>query len=162
MTRSYDENYSQVNPEKLLDAADKLEATVKKMLEECESLDQGYTWFEQSAITSWDGTAHEQWVKEFTKALNEIKGDIEKYQMFASYIRTRAERYIRASVSAEVTGRETGENVRQMLAEVMEYYNIPTGGTATLGTIRDAAKNSTTTKFFDFEATYIEGTPEEG
>lgn len=151
MAKIDDERYTKVNPEKLLDAADKIEDTVKKMLEECDDMDQAHTWLEQSSITNWGGTAHDQWSKEFTKALSEIRGDIEKYQMFATYIRKRAERYIRASIDAEVTGRETGENVRKMLAEVMEYYNIPTGGTATIGTIRSAVKSSPTTKFFDFE-----------
>ena len=155
MAKIDNENYTKVNPEKLLDAADKLEQNVKKMLEECESMDQAHTWLEQSSITNWGGTAHEQWSQEFTKALEEIRADIEKYQMFAGYIRSRAERYIRASVNAEVTGRETGENVRQMLAEVMEYYNIPAGGTATIGSIRAAAKSSDTIKFFSFEGTTI-------
>ena len=148
----HDERYTKVNPEKMLDAADKLEKTVDEIgyvldymwskVEQVEGQEpQSEGELRQANIsTIWWGEARDKWYAEFYSAYNDLYDDIEKYRQFCKYIRVWAERYLRAAAHAEIKGNETGEHVRELLKDMLYAYDLPSDGSVTLGSIYGAHK----------------------
>lgn len=130
------DDYSRVDTEKVLNAADDLDKAVRKMRNALSSMEKALRKLSVEGDTGWSGAGADAWLEEYYDAWSRASEDVKKYEKFPKYMRDRVEVYIKAAIEAEETAESVNQDVRALLNDLLQE----TGGSARVRDIRAAHK----------------------